>query len=105
MGSALTLLPLAAFDPATLPGQLVYGILIGSIYALIALGYTMVYGILKLINFAHGEVFMLGAYVALFISWALGYTPEEMQRAPMPSSLLVLGLMLVGSMVVCGLVG
>jgi len=105
LGLGLTLLPLAAFDPATLPGQLVYGILIGSIYALVALGYTMVYGILKLINFAHGEVFMLGAYVALFISWALGYTPEEMQRAPMPSSLMVLGLMLVGSMVVCGLVG
>lgn len=98
-------LPLAAFELATLPQQVVYGILIGSIYALIALGYTMVYGILKLINFAHGEVFMLGAYVALFVSWSLGYTPEEMQRAPMPSSLMVVGLMLLASMVVCGIAG
>ncbi|CAM5196669.1 High-affinity branched-chain amino acid transport system permease protein LivH [Ureibacillus acetophenoni] len=41
--------------------QLVNGVSLGSIYALIALGYTMVYGIIKLINFAHGDVFMLGA--------------------------------------------
>lgn len=56
-------------DLKTLPVQLVLGILTGSIYALIALGYTMVYGILKLINFAHGEIFMLGAYIGLFVSW------------------------------------
>jgi len=67
---------LAAIDFKSLPEQLVNGLLLGSIYALIALGYTMVYGILKLINFAHGEVFMLGAYVALLTSYALGYTPE-----------------------------
>ena len=42
------------------------GLQAGSIYALIALGYTMVYGIVKLINFAHGDVMMVGAYVALF---------------------------------------
>ena len=45
--------------------QLVNGISLGSMYALIALGYTMVYGVLKLINFAHGEVFMVGAFVGL----------------------------------------
>ncbi len=56
-------------DLKTLPVQLVLGVLTGSIYALIALGYTMVYGILKLINFAHGEIFMLGAYIGLFVSW------------------------------------
>jgi branched-chain amino acid transport system permease protein len=55
-------------DLKTLPVQLVLGILTGAIYALIALGYTMVYGILKLINFAHGEIFMLGAYIGLFVS-------------------------------------
>lgn len=49
--------------------QLVNGLSIGSIYALIALGYTMVYGIIKLINFAHGDIYMLGAYVG-FISIA-----------------------------------
>lgn len=42
--------------------QLINGISLGSIYALIALGYTMIYGILKLINFAHGDIYMLGAY-------------------------------------------
>lgn len=44
--------------------QLANGIAWGSIYALIALGYTMVYGILRLINFAHGDVYMVGAFVA-----------------------------------------
>lgn len=42
--------------------QLINGLTLGSVYALIALGYTMVYGILELINFAHGEIYMLGAY-------------------------------------------
>lgn len=52
--------------------QLVNGIAWGSIYALIALGYTMVYGVLRLINFAHGDVIMVGAYVALFAASGLG---------------------------------
>ncbi|NLZ93288.1 MAG: branched-chain amino acid ABC transporter permease [Firmicutes bacterium] len=47
--------------------QLINGISLGSVYALIALGYTMVYGIIRLINFAHGEVFMIGAFVGYFI--------------------------------------
>ena len=42
--------------------QLINGLSLGSIYALIALGYTMVYGIIKLINFAHGDIYMLGVY-------------------------------------------
>lgn len=46
--------------------QVLNGLQIGSIYALVALGYTMVYGIAKLINFAHGDILMVGAYVALF---------------------------------------
>lgn len=46
--------------------QLINGISLGSIYALIALGYTMVYGIIKLINFAHGDVFMLGAFIGFY---------------------------------------
>ena len=44
--------------------QLVNGLTIGSTYALIAIGYTMVYGIIGMINFAHGEVYMIGSYVA-----------------------------------------
>ncbi|MGI6077214.1 MAG: branched-chain amino acid ABC transporter permease [Fastidiosipilaceae bacterium] len=47
--------------------QLINGLQIGSIYALIALGYTMVYGIIKLINFAHGDIMMVGAYLALLL--------------------------------------
>lgn len=54
--------------------QLINGLTLGSIYALIALGYTMVYGILKLINFAHGEFFMLGAYIGftVLVAWFTG---------------------------------
>ena len=45
--------------------QLINGLTLGSIYGLIAIGYTMVYGIVGMINFAHGEVFMIGAFIAL----------------------------------------
>ena len=70
--------------------QLVNGLSLGSIYALIALGYTMVYGIIKLINFAHGDIYMLGAYCAFLITTycGLGFIP----------ALLI-------SMVFCGVVG
>jgi len=51
---------------ATILQQLINALTVGAIYALIALGYTMVYGVLKLINFAHSELFMLGAYVSFF---------------------------------------
>ncbi|HBM75219.1 MAG TPA: branched-chain amino acid ABC transporter permease [Clostridiaceae bacterium] len=57
--------------------QLVNGISLGSIYALIALGYTMVYGIINLINFAHGDIYMIGAYVgfALTTFFHMGFVP------------------------------
>ena len=51
--------------------QIINGVVLGSIYALVALGYTMVYGILGLINFAHGEVVMVGALVAYTVMTAL----------------------------------
>ncbi|MDR2210936.1 MAG: branched-chain amino acid ABC transporter permease [Spirochaetaceae bacterium] len=69
--------------------QLINGISLGSIYALIALGYTMVYGIVLLINFAHGDILMVGAYTAFFILGAIGSGPVGMLIA------------LVISMVVC----
>lgn len=47
--------------------QLTNGLTIGMIYALIALGYTMVYGILKIVNFAHGDIFMMGSFLGLFL--------------------------------------
>ena len=54
--------------------QLINGISLGSIYALIALGYTMIYGILKLINFAHGDIYMLGAYFGFVATTMLGFS-------------------------------
>jgi len=56
--------------PLTLGGliqQLLIGLILGSIYALIALGYTLVYGVIKLINFAHGDIFMLGAFFGYYV--------------------------------------
>lgn len=55
--------------------QLVNGLSLGSIYALIAIGYTMVYGIVKLINFAHGDIMMMGAYAGYFVLVAMGPSP------------------------------
>ena len=52
--------------------QLVNGLTLGSVYALLALGYSIVYGILKLLNFAHGEVYMMGAFVGYFTLVGLG---------------------------------
>lgn len=68
---------------------LVFGMAQGGIYALIALGYTMVYGILRMINFAHGEVFMSGAYTAYFVAAPLGAS-GFLDRNPVPGLLLVL---------------
>jgi Branched-chain amino acid ABC-type transport system, permease components len=68
---------------------LVFGMAQGGIYALIALGYTMVYGILRMINFAHGEVFMSGAYTAYFVAAPLGAS-GFLDRNPLPGLLLVL---------------
>ena len=56
--------------------QLVNGLSLGGIYALIALGYTMVYGIIELINFAHGDVYTLGSFFALAVLTGLGVTGE-----------------------------
>ncbi|WKY79728.1 branched-chain amino acid ABC transporter permease [Leuconostoc lactis] len=60
---------------ASILQQLLNGVILGSIYALLALGYTMVYGIIKLINFAHGDVYMLGAYFGYFFIkiWHLNF--------------------------------
>jgi len=76
--------------------QLINGLNVGAIYALIALGYTMVYGILRLINFAHGDIYMVGAFTGYFIALNLGLT------GPSWGGLLVV---LVGSMIVAALVG
>jgi branched-chain amino acid transport system permease protein len=79
--------------------QLANGIAWGSIYALIALGYTMVYGILRLINFAHGDVYMVGAFAAYFLAKALGVAGFG------SASPLLAMAVLLGSMVICAALG
>ena len=54
--------------------QLINGLTLGSIYGLIAIGYTMVYGIIGMINFAHGDIFMVGAFIALMVIVGIGLT-------------------------------
>src|SRR5690242_3051011 len=69
--------------------QLINGVTLGSIYGLIAIGYTMVYGIIGMINFAHGDIFMVGAFMALIATIAIGLT------ASTPFILLILALVAV----------
>jgi branched-chain amino acid transport system permease protein len=77
--------------------QVVNGLTLGSIYGLIAIGYTMVYGIIGMINFAHGDIFMLGGFVALIVFLIL---TSLFVSVPVVVALLI--MMLVG-MIVCGL--
>jgi branched-chain amino acid transport system permease protein len=81
--------------------QLVNGITLGSIYALIALGYTMVYGMVELINFAHGDVYTLGTFFSLAILGALGVS-GELHGAGLVA---VVAVTVVAAMVLCGIVG
>ena len=78
--------------------QLTNGLAVGGIYALIALGYTMVYGVLRLINFAHGDLFTMGAYFGLTLLTSLGLEGKM-------SGLLVGGMLIVMSMGLVAVVG
>ena len=78
--------------------QLIWnGLIVGSFYALVALGYSMVYGIIKLLNFAHGDIYMLGAFVGFFTLSAFGISDE--------TSIPLLLVILLLSMVTTGLIG
>src|SRR5579862_500924 len=85
---------------------LVTAVVVGSLYALIALGYSMVYGILKIINFAHSDVVVWGAWIsyvlALWLLPAFGIDPHNPQQTP---PLWMGGAILVASMLACGLLG
>jgi len=84
--------------------ELVVGLATGAIYALIALGYTMVYGIIELINFAHGDIFMIGTFICISIFGAFGITNSS--TAPTGFSMVgILLLTLVGSMLLCAALG
>jgi branched-chain amino acid transport system permease protein len=76
------------------------GLALGSLYALIALGYTMVYGILKLLNFAHGDVYMVGAFIGFGVLAAFGGSPS-----PTIALLPLIVLMFVAAMLGAGVLG
>ena len=89
-------------DLTLIAQQVVNALTLGSIYALIALGYTMVYGIIELINFAHGDVFMVGSFVAYFLIVQLGFS------GPIANPIELAGVMLfvfVATMLIMGVVG
>jgi branched-chain amino acid transport system permease protein len=83
-----------------LPQQLVNGLTLGALYALIALGYSMVYSILRLLNFAHGDVYMIGAFVGLGALTVLA--PGNKLLLPPWAVILV---MLLAAMLLCGILG
>jgi branched-chain amino acid transport system permease protein len=92
-------LPLA-FNSGLATQLLVNGLTLGSLYALIAIGYSMVYGILKLLNFAHGDVYMVGAFVGYGILNALGGP-----LSPNIAITALIALMFVGAMLATGFLG
>ena len=85
---------------AQLPQQTVNGITLGCLYALIALGYCMVYGVLEMLNFAHGEVFMIGSYLGwgVISFFVVGTVPQT-------NAVLILILMLLVAMIGAGVLG
>jgi len=82
-----------------IPQQIVNGITLGSVYALLALGYSMVYGVLRMLNFAHGDVFMVGA----FTGWGVLMLFAKGGQVAMP--LLVLAAMVLGAIGATALLG
>ena len=84
--------------------HLVNGLSVGTIYALIALGYTMVYGVLKLINFAHGDVYMVGAFAGYYLAHALGFDAPPADASGVDMALRAT-LVTLGAMAICGLLG
>ncbi len=91
--------------------QLLNGLVKGSIYALIALGYTMVYGIVELINFAHGDIFMLGSFIALAVLGAFGVildpktNPSGWVQGGVMPTILIIALTLIIAMLLTGIIG
>ncbi|GAC1657835.1 MAG: branched-chain amino acid ABC transporter permease [Candidatus Dormibacteraceae bacterium] len=92
---------LAIQNPRALVATMVIGITDGAIYALIALGYTMVYGIIELINFAHGDIFTLGPFIALPLLALFGIKPGTGYS---PAFLIPLLLVLIAVMLITGAV-
>lgn len=102
IGSIATLLA-ARYSSRAWFDLVVFGVTLGSIYSLIALGYTLVYGILRMINFAHSEVFMSGPYIAYFVADAIGGSGFADQN-PVPFLLLIFAVAMTTSTLVAILV-
>jgi branched-chain amino acid transport system permease protein len=85
-------------DAANLLQAILWGLSNGAVFALIALGYTLVYGIIELINFAHGDVFMLGAFFSLTLLTALAFTTNERGRPVQSAHGVALVLILLGTL-------
>ncbi|HEY9596722.1 MAG TPA: branched-chain amino acid ABC transporter permease, partial [Cyanophyceae cyanobacterium] len=79
-----------ASDPQVLIQQILVGLVNGAIIAIIALGYTLVYGIIELINFAHGDLYMLGAFASLSVIGAFGVTDGASLQTSIPVMLVAL---------------
>src|SRR5215208_6628348 len=84
-------------DPKQTLDDVKTGLSIGTIWALIALGYTLVYGIIELINFAHGEVFMIGSFISVSMYATLGMTEDTGVVVLLLGLLLVLAISMFGS--------
>lgn len=82
----------------TIGQQSINAVIIGSMYTLVGIGFTLFFGVLGLINFAHGEIFMFGAFAGLVISWVL-------LSIGLQNNLVIIAVMFIGSMGICALVG
>jgi branched-chain amino acid transport system permease protein len=85
--------------------QLINGLSIGAIYALIAVGYTMVYGVLRLINFAHGDVYMVGAMAGVYVARWLGFGGGAPGEPGQAWRWAAFAIVLLAAMVVCAVLG
>lgn len=83
-----------------LPQQLINGLTLGGVYALIAIGYTMVYGILFMLNFAHGEIYMIGGFAGWWVLHLLSVNSH-----PVMNAALIISIMIIAAMAVSGLLG
>src|SRR5579875_1704701 len=82
---------------------IVGGLVLGALYAIIALGYTMVYGIIELINFAHGDVFAFGAFIAIPVGNRL--VNQNSFTVPVATSIIAIGVLIIFAALACAILG
>jgi branched-chain amino acid transport system permease protein len=84
---------------------LIVGLATGAIYALIALGYTMVYGIIELINFAHSDIFMIGTFVTITLMSLFGINASAPPKSITPLLVIELAIVCIGAFLICAVLG